>query len=64
MKNKRYNGMLTGKRCPKCGGNLLLTSDIYGWSEQCLQCGKTIYLDVIYDKKSKTAKTETPVAAS
>ena len=40
-------------RCPKCGGNLFLTNDYYGWYEQCLQCAHTIYLKAIYDSSGK-----------
>ena len=29
------------KYCPKCGGNIYLDEDYYGWYEQCLQCGYT-----------------------
>lgn len=29
----------TGKRCPKCRGNLFLERDLQGWYEGCLQCG-------------------------
>ena len=28
----------TPKRCPKCGGNIFMARDEYGWYEQCLQC--------------------------
>ena len=34
------------KHCPKCGGNIYLDADYYGWYEQCLQCG------YIYDMES------------
>jgi len=27
------------RHCPRCGGNLYLDTDHYGWYEQCLQCG-------------------------
>lgn len=26
------------KTCPKCGGNIYLESDSFGWYEKCLQC--------------------------
>lgn len=29
------------KRCPKCGGNILVNSDEHGWYEHCLQCSFT-----------------------
>ena len=35
-------------RCPKCGGKLYLDKDHYGWYEQCLQCGLTRDLRVVY----------------
>ncbi len=30
----------TNRKCPKCGGNTFIDKDIYGWHEQCLQCGR------------------------
>ena len=27
------------KSCPRCGGDLYLDSDQYGWYEHCLLCG-------------------------
>ncbi len=35
------------KRCPKCGGSVLLNKDFYGWYEECLQCGHMHDLKVI-----------------
>jgi len=26
------------RKCPRCGGNILIDRDMYGWYEQCLQC--------------------------
>ncbi len=26
------------KGCPRCGGDLFIDKDMYGWFEQCLQC--------------------------
>ncbi len=31
--------MLRFKSCPRCKGDVLIDKDIYGWYEQCLQCG-------------------------
>lgn len=31
--------MLRFKICPRCKGDVLIDKDIYGWYEQCLQCG-------------------------
>jgi ribosomal protein S27AE len=37
-----YRGGFVNKaRCPKCGGNVFLDSDHFGWYEECLQCGYT-----------------------
>ncbi|RLC63951.1 MAG: hypothetical protein DRI01_04280 [Chloroflexi bacterium] len=43
----------TQKRCPKCGGNIFLDRDLYGWYEQCLQCSYTSNLSVIVDVREK-----------
>ena len=37
------------KRCPKCGGNILLNSDEHGWYEHCLQCSYTRDLEVVLE---------------
>jgi DNA-directed RNA polymerase subunit M/transcription elongation factor TFIIS len=26
------------KKCPRCGGDMFIDKDIYGWYEKCLQC--------------------------
>ncbi|MCH8864516.1 MAG: hypothetical protein IIB13_04030 [Chloroflexi bacterium] len=31
--------MLRFKSCPRCKGDVLIDKDVYGWYEQCLQCG-------------------------
>ena len=41
------------KRCSKCGGNLYVDKDLYGWYEQCLQCGFTCDLEGIIDAREK-----------
>lgn len=30
--------MLRLKSCPKCGGDVRIDRDQYGWYEQCIQC--------------------------
>lgn len=50
--------MLTHKQCPKCGGNIYLSSDYYGRYEQCLQCGYTCDLDVISDMPKQAAQSK------
>lgn len=37
--------MLKLKSCPKCKGDLLIDKDMYGWYEQCIQCGYQHSLD-------------------
>ena len=27
------------KSCPRCDGDMFIESDLYGWYQQCLQCG-------------------------
>ena len=31
--------MMLFKACPKCGGDIIFDSDIYGRYTRCLQCG-------------------------
>jgi|DewCreStandDraft_2_1066082.scaffolds.fasta_scaffold00456_24 ribosomal protein S27AE len=31
--------MIERRRCPRCGGELYLESDIYGLYVSCIQCG-------------------------
>ena len=31
--------MMKTNRCRKCGGDLLIDKDYYGWYEECIQCG-------------------------
>jgi hypothetical protein len=56
--------MLTLKKCPKCGGNIYLSSDYYGRYEQCLQCGHTYDLENSVDDKQKVIQLkEKPAVA-
>jgi hypothetical protein len=32
-------GFVSKAHCPKCGGNIYIDSDHYGWFEGCLMCG-------------------------
>ncbi len=32
------------KSCPRCDGDIFIDRDLYGWFEQCLQCGYAHYL--------------------
>jgi len=45
--------VITGNRCPKCGGKLYLEKDYNGWYEQCLQCAYMKDLAVVYQKGTK-----------
>jgi len=47
---------LTQGRCPKCGGNLFLDRDLYGWYEQCLQCSYTGDLEAVIERQDGTRK--------
>ena len=31
--------MLKLKSCPRCGGDMRIDRDQYGWYEECIQCG-------------------------
>ena len=44
----------TKQRCPKCGGNMYLDKDFYGWYEQCLQCSYTSYFETVFDARKET----------
>ncbi len=51
----------TKKKCPKCGGNTFIDRDIYGWHEQCLQCGRSSDLPEIGEYLKQENKPETEV---
>jgi len=44
------------KRCLKCGGNVYVDKDFYGWYEKCLQCGYTSDLQSIVEIREKVGK--------
>lgn len=48
-------GFLRG-RCPKCGGNVYLDRDHYGWHEECLQCGYAHDLQALVEPGAKVAR--------
>lgn len=39
--------LLKTKSCPRCRGNLYIDKDIYGWYEECFQCGYLMFLEQI-----------------
>ena len=50
------------KSCPRCGGDLLIEKDLYGWNEKCFQCSfsRDLKESVKSEKVSDlTDKTET-----
>ena len=44
------------KRCLRCGGNIYLDRDYYGWYEQCLQCSHIRYLETIIDVQERVSR--------
>ncbi len=55
------------KGCPRCGGDVFIDRDHYGWYRECLQCGYLGVLDVSQVPKSPESKLtavmgEEPVA--
>jgi len=52
------------KRCPRCGGDMFIDRDIYGWYEKCLQCGYYGELKSLDEfGQSSALKDERPVGA-
>jgi hypothetical protein len=52
------------KKCPRCGGDMFIERDLYGWYEKCLQCSyycELMGLDEI--QKSSLRKDKKLVAA-
>lgn len=46
----------TSQKCPKCGGNIYLDSDYWGWYEQCLQCSHTSYLETMVEVREPVSR--------
>jgi len=44
------------KKCPRCGGDILLDRDQYSWYEQCLQCGYERDLESIGEFEEQPVK--------
>ncbi|MFC1985655.1 hypothetical protein ACFLWC_01515 [Chloroflexota bacterium] len=38
MRKRKPMVMWKFKSCPRCGGDIFITTDLDGWYEQCLQC--------------------------
>ena len=58
--NTAYIREVTGgflqKRCPRCGGNVYLDKDKFGWYEECLQCGYNRDLQAIVDARKRESE--------
>jgi hypothetical protein len=50
------------KRCPKCGGNILINSDEHGWYAHCLQCSYTHDLPPMVEVALRRAQKPQPTA--
>ncbi|RJQ37641.1 MAG: hypothetical protein C4555_06025 [Dehalococcoidia bacterium] len=46
------------KSCPKCGGDVRIDRDEYGWFEQCIQCGYERDLETIVVKPQHPQRGE------
>jgi hypothetical protein len=50
------------KKCPRCGGDMFIDRDIYGWYEKCLQCSYCCELRSLDEIQQGSArKDEMPV---
>jgi len=48
------------KSCPRCGGDVFIDKDQYGWYEQCLQCAYQHGLKLLAEfEKQPTAARKT-----
>lgn len=43
--------MLKLRSCPKCRGDIRIDKDMYGWYEECIQCGYLGYMEDMLDGK-------------
>ena len=46
------------KGCNRCGGDVYIDRDLYGWYEACLQCGKRVELPQVAGPGHKFAGTK------
>ncbi len=50
------------RNCPKCGGDMFIDKDMYGWYEKCLQCAYQHDLRELSEfKKPAAQKAKVPV---
>jgi predicted nucleic acid-binding Zn-ribbon protein len=53
------------KGCIRCGGDLFVDRDEYGWYEGCLRCGYRGDLSIVANsKKQSTEKSREPALAA
>lgn len=50
--------LIVNRRCPKCGGNLIIDRDYHGWYEQCLQCAFMHDLGTIYESETRVTPAQ------
>ena len=43
------------KNCPRCGGDMFIDRDFYGWYEKCLQCAYCCELRTLESLDEKPA---------
>ena len=46
------------KGCPRCNGDIFIDRDMYGWYEQCLQCGYMGDLKSLVDMKEQSTEVD------
>jgi len=52
------------KGCNRCGGDVFMDKDEYGWYQECLQCGHRAELPDIAEPRQKlTSPQKEPVLA-
>jgi hypothetical protein len=52
------------KRCPKCGGNVYLDRDYYGWYEKCFQCAYTRDLKNAIETQERVSEGNRKIASN
>jgi len=54
------------KGCQRCGGDVFIDKDEYGWYQECLQCGRRFDLSSMVKAKTQpaVAKKEPVLAGS
>ncbi len=55
IQDKEVAAGFAQERRPKCGGNVYLDRDYYGWYEKCLQCAYTRDLKNVVEVRGKVS---------